>query len=50
MRFELPKVEDLRLTTLKFDFECSYLVSNSSGPNTYYIKHLKYCMKIVPYA
>ena len=24
-RSELPKTEDLRLTTFKFDFECSYV-------------------------
>ena len=34
MKFELPKTEDLRLTTFKFDFECSY--ANSTGTNTNY--------------
>ena len=47
-KFELPKTEDLRLTTLKFDFECSY--ANSTSTNTNYAKLLKYCMKIPPYA
>ena len=46
-KFELPKTEDLRLTTFKFDFECSY--ANSTGTNTNYAKLLKYCMKIAPY-
>ena len=49
-KFELPKMKDLRLTTFKFYFECSYLAANSSGTNTHYIKHLKYCMKIALYA
>ena len=49
MKFLLPKVEDLRLITFKFDFECSYLVSNSSDSNSYYAKLLKYCIKIVLY-
>ena len=29
-KFELPKVEDLRLTTVDLDSKCSYLVSNST--------------------
>ena len=36
MKFELPKAEDLRLTTSKFDFECSY--ANSTSANTNYAK------------
>ena len=47
-KFELPKTKDLRLATFKFDFECSYASHTSS--NTNYVKLLKYCMKIVPYA
>ena len=47
MKFELPRTEDLRLTTFKFDFKCSYV--NSTGTNTHYAKLLKYCMKIAPY-
>ena len=27
-KFELPKIEDLKLTTIDFDSRCSYLVSN----------------------
>ena len=42
---ELPKVEDLRLTTIGFDSRCSYLARNDS----YYSKLLKYYLKIVPY-
>ena len=45
-KFELPKTEDLRLMTFKFDFECSY--ANSTSTNTHYAKLLKYCMKIMP--
>ena len=47
-KFELPKTKDLRLATFKFDFECSY--ANHTSSNTNYAKHLKYCMKITPYA
>ena len=47
-KFELPKTEDLRLVTFKFDFKCSY--ANHNSTNTNYAKLLKYCMKIVPYA
>ena len=47
MKFELPKTKDLRLTTFKFDFECSY--ANHTSSNTNYVKLLKYCMKIMPY-
>ena len=46
-KFELPKTEDLRLMTFKFDFECSY--ANSTSTNTEYVKLLKYCMKSTPY-
>ena len=42
--FELPKIEDLRLTIFKFDFECSY--ANNTNTNTNYVKLLGYCMKI----
>ena len=47
-KFELPKTKDLRLATLKFDFECSY--ANHTSSNTNYVKLLKYCMKIALYA
>ena len=44
-KFELPKVEDLRLITVDFDSKCSYLTKNDS----YYTKLLKYYLKILPY-
>ena len=47
-KFELTKTEDLRLATFKSDFECSY--ANSTNTNTNYVKPLRYCMKITPYA
>ena len=47
-KFELPKTKDLRLATFKFDFACSY--ANHTSSNTNYVKLLKYCMKIMPYA
>ena len=48
MKFELPKTKVLRIATFKFDFECSY--ANHTSTNTIYVKLLKYCMKIAPYA
>ena len=44
-KFELPKVKDLKLTTIDFDSRCSYLARNESC----YSKIFKYCLKIVPY-
>ena len=44
-KFELPKVEDLKLMTVDFDSKCSYLSRN----DTYHTKLIKYCLKIVPY-
>ena len=46
-KFELPKTEDLRLVTFKFDFKCSY--ANHTSINTNNAKLLKYCMKIMLY-
>ena len=48
-KFELPKVEHLRLTTVDFASKHSYLVSNSTKRNSSFPKHLKYCLKIKPY-
>ena len=48
-KFELTKVEDLRLMTVMFDSRCSYLFTNSTASSSYYAKLLKYCLKIVPY-
>ena len=47
-KFKLPKTKDLRLATFKFDFACSY--ANHTSSNTNYVKLLKYCRKIAPYA
>ena len=44
-KFELLKVEDLKLMTVDINSRCIYLRSNDS----YYIKLRKYCLKIVPY-
>ena len=44
-KFELPRVEDLKLTTIDFDSNCSYLDGNGN-----YIKKLhRHCLRIVPY-
>ena len=49
VKFELPQVEDLRLTTVDFDSRYSYLARNDTQKNSYFPKPLKYCLKIVPY-
>ena len=44
-KFELPRVEDLKLTTIDFNPNCSYLNGNEK-----YIKQLqRHCLKIAPY-
>ena len=44
-KFELQRVEDLKLTTNDFDSNCSYLDGNGN-----YIKKLhRHCLRIVPY-
>ena len=40
-KFELPKVEDLRFTTVDCDSKCSYLASNDS----YLRKLMGHCLK-----
>ena len=44
-KFEMPKIEDLKLTTFTFDLACSHLVSDK----TFMQKYLKHCQRIVPY-
>ena len=49
-KFELPKVEDLRLTTVQFDSKCSNLAArNDTQPSNHFHKLLAYHQKIVPY-
>ena len=49
-KYELLKVEDLKLTTVPFDFKCSYLTSrNHTQPFSYFPKPLAYFQKIVSY-
>ena len=43
-KLKLPKVEDLKLTTVDFDSKCSYLSRNDS----YHTKLIKYCLKNCP--
>ena len=38
VKFELPKEEDLRLTTVDFDSWCSYLARNDTQKNSYFPK------------
>ena len=43
-KLELPRVEDLKLTTIDFDSNCSYLNGNRN-----HVKKLhKHCLRIVP--
>ena len=51
-KFVLPKVENLHLTTVQFDFTCSYLNIGNDKDNfssSYLPKFLAYCENIVPY-
>ena len=51
-KFELPKVEDLKLTTISYDFNCQYLedAMNLKDYLTQLIRDIKnYCVKIAPY-
>ena len=43
-KFEMPKIEDLKLTTFTFHLACSHLVSDK----TFMQKYLKHCQRIVP--
>ena len=44
-KFEIPKIQDLRLTTLSFDLTCSYLNISKS----YMQWSIKHCKRIAPY-
>ena len=44
-KFEMPKIEDLNLTSFTFDFACRHLMSDK----TFMQKYLKHCQRIVPY-
>ena len=44
-KFEMPKIVDLKLTTISFDFACKHLMSDK----TFTQKYLKHCQRIVPY-
>ena len=49
-KFELPKVEDLKVTTAQFDSKCSYSAArNDMQLSSYFINFWEYCQKIVPY-
>ena len=45
VKFEIAKLEDLKLMTIAFDPKCSYL----NRTNIYIKRVLTYCKKIVPY-
>ena len=42
-KFELPKIEDLKLTTFSFGLTCKYL----DPSNKYMRKYIKHCKRIV---
>ena len=44
-KFEMPEIEDLKLTTFTFNFTCKHLMSD----RTFMQKYLKHCQRIVPY-
>ena len=44
-KFEIPKVEDLKLTTFVVELTCEHL----NNPKSYIHKYLKHCQKIAPY-
>ena len=49
-KFELPKMEDLKLTTVQFDSKYSYLAArNDTQPSSYFHKLLACCQNIVSY-
>ena len=45
-KFEIPKVQDLKLTTFSFDLMCNYL----NITNAYMQRYFKHCKRISPYA
>ena len=51
-KFELPKVQDLKLTTISYDSNCQYLddAMNLKDHAAELIRDIKnYCVKIAPY-
>ena len=44
-KFEMPKIEDLKLATFTYDFACKHLMCD----RTFVQKYLKHCQRIVPY-
>ena len=44
-KFEIPKIEDLKLVTFTFDLICKHL----NNPKSYIHWYLKHCQKIAPY-
>ena len=44
-KLEMPKIDDLKLTTFAFAFACKHVMSD----RTFMQKYLKHCQRIVPY-
>ena len=45
IKFEIPKVQDLKITSFSFDLMCNYL----NITNAYMLRYIKHCKRIVPY-
>ena len=54
MKIEIPKVSDLNLTLVQFDYNCSHVVDIEKGTNFKILSTIKemfnaYCKNIIPY-
>ena len=52
MKFVLPKIEDLKYTTIQFDCSCKYLGTGrdkSKYPSNYILNFTAYCKKQINY-
>ena len=45
-KYELPKTEDLKLTTFSFDLMCNHL---NISKKSYLLRYIKHCRRIAPY-
>ena len=46
VKYEMPKIKDLRLTTFSFDLKCNYL---NISRKSYLLRYIKLCRRIAPY-
>ena len=45
-KYELPKINDLKLTTFSFDLMCNHL---NISKKSYLLRYIKHCRRIAPY-